>query len=666
MMDTTKRRRVRAGVLAGAAAVGLLALPAPPASAITTSIPITSRVSTATGGGQLALGQYDDPRLDATGRYVFFSTGAAVVAADTNGDVDVYRKDRLTGRTELVSLLDEDTLLPEGGRLCDVTPNGRYLVFNATGTGAAGPVAKQLFRRDLQTKATVLVSQDGGKPGNQGADRSPCGISADGNRVAFSSDSTNLGSATPGQIYLRKIDSDSTTIVSRSSGGTIGNGTSFQASISDDGGVVAFHSASTNLVSGDVNGQGDIFVRVLTSNTTQLVSTTAGGQASNGDTQSPALSSNGRYVAFTSSATNLVADDDNAAYDIFRKDRQTGAVARVSVSSSGAEANGGSASPSITPDGRYVSFTSKASNLYAADANGEEDTFRRDLDLDRTDLASRRWSGVAAGNDETIYGSDLSSDGRVVAFISSATDLVPGDTNGTWDSFVRDFGVDLAPFGSAKAFAKQQLIDFGPSAAAPTTAAIDADAVLLQTGAHAPDGLIAAKARSTSWSAKRAPLIRLYWAFFLRAPDPSGMQYWTNKLAAGATLAQVASKFAQSPEFQTKYGAKTNQQFVTLIYQNIFERDPDPAGLAYWTGKLDAKAKTRGDVMTNFSESNEGRRFLAPQVDTITIWLGMLRTMPPKAELAQWIADIRSGAKVAEQVATTIRSLPAYAARVTA
>jgi hypothetical protein len=143
------------------------------------------------------------------------------------------------------------------------------------------------------------------------------------------------------------------------------------------------------------------------------------------------------------------------------------------------------------------------------------------------------------------------------------------------------------------------------------------------------------------------------------------MQYWTNQLTNGKTLAQVAAKFALSSEFQTKYGSKTNEQFVTLIYQNIFERDPDPAGLAYWTGKLDAKAKTRGDVMTNFSESGEGTRFLAPQVDTINIWLGMLRTMPPKAELAQWIADIRSGAKVAEQVATKIRTLPAYASRVT-
>ena len=142
MMDTTKRRRGRAALLAGAAAAGLLALPAEPASAITTTIPVTSRISTATGGGQLVEGQFDDPRLDATGRFVFFSTDAAVVAADTNGEPDVYRKDRLTGRTELVGLLGEDTLLADGTRFDEPT----FKAWVEAGEGRALPGALELLR----------------------------------------------------------------------------------------------------------------------------------------------------------------------------------------------------------------------------------------------------------------------------------------------------------------------------------------------------------------------------------------------------------------------------------------------------------------------------------------------------------------------------------------
>jgi Tol biopolymer transport system component len=645
----------------GAAA---LTLPSAPAAAASTTMAVTARVSTTTGGGQANGSTYGLARVDGSGRFVFFETTAALVASDTNAAMDVYRKDRLSGSTTRVSLLGEADQISQGAAACDVTPDGRYVVFRVNGSGAAGPVNKQLWRRDLVARSSVLLSQSGDDPANQGSDSGPCGISDDGTRIVFTSTSTNLGVDGLGHVFLRRTDINTTTVVDKATDATVGNAKAFQAAISANGGIVAFNSDATNLVSGDSNAASDIFVRNLSANTTERVDTTAGGAQGNGDAQFPSLSANGRYVAFDSTASNLVADDDNAQRDVFRKDRQTGAVVRVSVTTSGVEGNGPSSGPAMTPDGRYVAFSSDATNLYPADTNGDDDAFRRDLDLERTDLASRRWDTISAGNDGIIGWPTISNDGRVVAFVAAATDLVPGDTNGSWDGFVRDFAVDLAPFTSAKAFVTQQLVDFAPPGVFPTPDGITAQAKLLAHGASSPDGFIVSRARSASWTAKRSPLIRLYWACFLRAPDLGGMTYWTNQLANGKTLAQVASQFALSSEFTTKYGSKTNQQFVTLIYQNIFERDPDAGGLAFWTGQLNAKAKTRGEVMVNFSESNEGKRFLAPQVDTINIALGMIRAMPTKAQLAAQITAQRAG-EPAELFAQALRATPAYAARVT-
>ena len=661
MMETTTRRPGRSARRAAGfiLAMALLAQQDRPAAAVTTTVPITARVSVGPGNSQLPAGAIHDPLLDATGRYVFFTTAQAVVAGDTNGGTDVYRKDRLSGGVRRVSLMGASGQIGASSVLCGVSSNGRYVTFQTTSPTAE--LANQIWRRDLVAGDTVRVTANSSGAAGSVAG-TECPISDDGTRVAYSSAASGLGCGSAGeQTILRRLDTNVTSCVSVSTGGSVANQKTGRIAMSGTGDVVAFVSSATNLVSGDSNGTFDVFLRQLSTSTTTRITMPGGAQLA-GDSQSPSLSATGRYVAFTSNSSTIVPDDDNDIRDVFRLDRQTGAIVRVSISTGGVEGNGYSTSPSISGDGNAVAFESDATTLYPADVNGETDIFRHDIALGRTDLASRVWKGINSGNGVSWHGPAISDDGRVVAFESGATNLVPNDTNGAYDHFVRDFGVDLAPFGSAKAFAKQQLLDFG--GATPSAAAVDASVTTITSGAASPDGVILAQARSASWTAKRSPLIRLYWAFFLRAPDPSGMTYWTNQLTNGKTLAQVAAKFALSSEFQTKYGSKSNEQFVTLIYQNIFERDPDPGGLAYWTGKLDSGAKTRGDVMTNFSESSEGKRFLAPQVDTINVWLGMLRTMPPKAELAQWIAGIRAGAP-AEEVAQHVRTLPAYAARVT-
>ena len=239
----------------------------------------------------------------------------------------------------------------------------------------------------------------------------------------------------------------------------------------------------------------------------------------------------------------------------------------------------------------------------------------------------------------------------------------PGnDTNGTFDAHVHQFAVDAAPFGSFEALVAQQYQDF--VGRAPTSVESAEWRARLVHGEQSPDSALVAFARSSAFAAKRAPLIRLYWAFFLRVPDQGGLDDWTGKLAKGSSLAAVAKQFSASSEFQSKYGSKTNAQFVTLIYQNIFQRDPDAAGLAYWTKKLDTKQKTRGDVMVNFSESSEGVRRLAPQADTVLLHLGMFGSMPSKDTLTGWIAQQGLGG-VPSDIAHSFRGQAAYASRIT-
>jgi Tol biopolymer transport system component len=169
-----------------------------------------------------------------------------------------------------------------------------------------------------------------------------------------------------------------TTRVSVASNGAQGNGDSFSSSISADGRYVAFHSIASNLVSGDTNGAWDVFVHDRQSGQTTRVSAASNGAQGNGDSESPSISADGRYVAFSSDASNLVSGDTNGAWDVFVHDRQSGQTTRVSAASNGAQGNGDSESPSISADGRYVAFSSDASNLVSGDTNGAWDVFVHD------------------------------------------------------------------------------------------------------------------------------------------------------------------------------------------------------------------------------------------------------------------------------------------------
>lgn len=231
-----------------------------------------------------------------------------------------------------------------------------------------------------------------------------------------------------------------TRLVSTTGAGATGDGASSDPDISGDGRYVAFTSAATNLVSGDTNGKADVFVRDRQTGTTTRVSMSSSGAQGNGASDQPSISADGRYVAFRSAATNLVTGDTNAKTDIFVKDLQTGTLTRASVSSSGAQSNNTSDSPAISGDGRYVAFASPATNLVTGDTNAKADVFLRDRQANTTTRLSVSTLGAQANN--TSESPDISEDGTRIVFSSTATNLVTGDTNAKRDVFLRDRGVN--------------------------------------------------------------------------------------------------------------------------------------------------------------------------------------------------------------------------------
>jgi Tol biopolymer transport system component len=267
--------------------------------------------------------------------------------------------------------------------------------------------------------------------------------------VAFASGATNLVTGdTNGyyDIFVRDRLTGATTRVSVDSNGVQANNTSGNPSISGDGRFVAFRSNATNLVSGDTNDKYDIFVRDRLAGVTTRVSVDSTGAQANNHSGESSISANGRFVAFQSGATNLVTGDTNDKYDIFVRDRLAGVTTRVSVDSNGVQANNTSGNPSISGDGRFVAFRSDATNLVAGDTNDEVDVFVHDRDPDGNGIfdegngATTRVSVDSNGVQGNNYSNEpsISADGRFVAFVSRATNLVTGDTNDEVDVFVHD------------------------------------------------------------------------------------------------------------------------------------------------------------------------------------------------------------------------------------
>ena len=333
---------------------------------------LTQRISTGVGGAQ-ANSQSLEPRISADGRYVAFESSASnLVFSDTNGYPDIFLYDRVQGTIERVSVTSAE----------------------------------------VQANSTSYLGQ---------------GISGDGRFVAFTSSAWNLvtgDSNGVNDVFVRDRLLGVTERVSLAAGGVQATSSSSRPSISDDGRYVAFESLATNLVPNDTNANSDIFVYDRDLDTVERVSLTSAGAEGDNSSFLPSISGDGRYVAFRSLATNFVAGDTNSASDIFVYDRQTDTIQRVSQSDAGIGGNMESTYPTISKDGRYVAFESAASNLVADDTTGVRDVFVYDLQTQTIRRVSRGPGGVP-GNVSSTY-SAIGPDGQYVAYISQATQPCAG------------------------------------------------------------------------------------------------------------------------------------------------------------------------------------------------------------------------------------------------
>ena len=322
--------------------------------------------------------------------------------------------------------------LSADGRLCAFhSASTDLVVFDANS-------AEDVFVKDLCTGAIERVSVHSSGSQGDGASTSPS-ISADGLIVAFSSNATNL---VPGDtnaksdVFVHDRTTGTTTRVSVSSTGTQADGACTAAAISADGRFVAFLSAATNLVANDLNGKQDVFVHDRVLATTERVSVDSSGTEADKDSSQPSISGDGKFVAFTSSA-NLAASDTGTDDDVFLHDRATGSTIQVSVDSSGNEGAGNSSFPSVAADGSAIAFQSYADDLVPSDQNGAGDVFVRVLATNQTIRVSVVDSSGGESDDASIE-PRISSWGDRVCFKSRATNLDPNDTNGWTDIFVHD------------------------------------------------------------------------------------------------------------------------------------------------------------------------------------------------------------------------------------
>jgi hypothetical protein len=319
--------------------------------------------------------------------------------------------------------------------------DGRFLTFDSEASNLVSGDTNGLsdaFVRDRSTGQNTRVSVS--STGEQGNDHSFDAATADGNLVAFDSFASNL---VPGDtnrdedVFVRNLTTGETTRVSLTSDGKQGQGQSFFPAISDDGRLLLFDSVA-RLVPEDTNRRFDVYAHDLLTGTTTLVSTSSTGGLANDDSfNDGAPSSDDRFVAFNSFASNLVPGDTNGALDVFVHDLVSGQTTRVSVSSSGEEGDGDSGAPVISANGRFVVFSSRAENLVRNDSNGVGDCFVRDLKTGKTTLVSRSSTGEE-GNVRSQGSNGISGDGRFVVYQSFASNLVPNDTNGARDIFLTD------------------------------------------------------------------------------------------------------------------------------------------------------------------------------------------------------------------------------------
>lgn len=432
-------RRAGACALSVSVALALVASVTPAMGAASSTI---SRVSITFGEAQ-ANDQSEYPAISADGRYVAFQSDATnlVPQADGNGDTDIFVRDTTDGTTERVSVTSAEAQVDGDSYEPDISSDGRYVVFYSYAEDLVGGddnLTNDVFLRDRQAGTTerVSIADDESQADNYSDTAS---VSDDGRYVAFVSRATNLlggGGSDEYFVYVRDRTAGTTTMVSLDSSDGEPESACYWSDISADGRYVAYYSAATDIVSGDGDFD-DIFVHDRQTGETALASVSTTGGPTHGFSDKPSISADGRYVAFASSAPDLVPGDTNGRRDIFVRDMLTGTTERVSTASDGTQSLHDCDSPSISPDGRYVVFDSQSDLLASGADNGlDGDVFVHDRLKGTTKLVSHE-SDSTSGNDNSSNACVTTiGNKRFVAFGSDATTLVTSDSNGSEDVFL--------------------------------------------------------------------------------------------------------------------------------------------------------------------------------------------------------------------------------------
>lgn len=322
-----------------------------------------------------------------------------------------------------------------------VSANGRYVVFSSRATNLVPGDpnhASHVYIRDLRKQTTTMVDvSESGSVAN--ADGVGASVSGGGRFVAFTSDATNLvPGVADGQlnVYVRDMVRHTTRLVSVPRTGLEGNGPSFRAYISESGRYITFTSGASDLAPGTASGVWNVFIRDLTRDTTALVSAGTDDTAANAPSMGSAVSADGRLVAFTSLASNLVAGTTRGVPEVYVRDMRRGITEIVSTAPDGAFANGNNQGWSLSSDGRFVVFSSTASNLVPGTSTGGfSHIYVRDLASNAVVLADVANNGSPA--DASAFAlTAVSATGRYVVFSSDASDIVPGVSG--WNVYLRD------------------------------------------------------------------------------------------------------------------------------------------------------------------------------------------------------------------------------------
>ncbi len=398
------------------------------------------RVSITSDGSQSDNSSFA-PSLSADGRFVAFESNAGnLVPGDTNGTTDIFVHDRDTGETGRISVASDGSQSNRRSAESHISANGRFVVFRSAATNlVAGDTNNEIdiFVHDRETRTTtrVSVASDGSQANNFNF---AARMSADGRFVSFGSDASNLVAGDTNAAcdsFVHDRLTGITVRISTASDGAQANGFSFApGSLSADGRYIVFDSDASNLVPGDTNAVSDIFVHDRETGETTRVSVASDGSQADDFSLAGNISSNGQVVVFTSAASNLVPGDVNGESDIFAHDRLTGETTRVSVARHGSQLDGLSTDSQVSADGQLVVFDSTAANLVASDSNGQRDVFVHDRSTGQTLRVSATPDGGQANGSSKM--GRLSDDGRFVVFNSIANNLTSRDTNDHTDIFV--------------------------------------------------------------------------------------------------------------------------------------------------------------------------------------------------------------------------------------